>query len=726
MASMKALFSSRRHRLSKHESNERQEDRNRSPQSEIEGENDPMLVPESFGINSFGFDPHSNRVMCRMDWQLDGRLQNQASGQSKSDVALTRRMRFYSEEGFLSDAYAVVLPRQSEEPETSSPSFLGRAITSREIDIARTRRWISLCQENHESSCQSLYQSTVKKQGYTPMRIIDVEKMYVVQTTTEVTYATLSYMWGNSPIFKLICENFAMLSSEGGLEAVFDNLARTIQDAIRLVRDMGMRYIWVDSLCIIQDDKMDWEKSAPTMDKIYGNSLFTLCGATGRDAAAGLPRAVPHSRNLVQLRENCAGLDLLVVRPVESHIRSTSWNSGAWTFQERVMSTRCLIFVDDRAFFQCRQATWSEELDCEGSTPAWNLDMIGSPLTLFNANPLRRYSTCVQLYSSRKLTFMGDKLIAFEGIGNVLSVPLDCKLYHGLPDSHFDWALLWELSEPAKEIPEEHLQRRHVGPKFPSWSWCGWDGGVEWRLSTISGALVNMHEWLTEHTWIVWYKAVLPERGSGPGAPEWTHELVWRPVENPLKTSRWSGYVASDNKIGPYGRSANSETAIETSKREHVPRADPIENCLHFWTYSAFFSLSRTSMSDAKFKSNLHPGLRRFGIHDSKGDWCETIILEESQINPERVDPANGIDHTYEFIAISEAKDFDLEEYDSWTYYVPQEREQAEWYLYYSLLIQWNEDKTVARRLGLAKIYKAAFKSASFAPGMSWKEITLG
>lgn len=79
-----------------------------------------------------------------------------------------------------------------------------------------------------------------------------------------------------------------------------------------------------------------------------------------------------------------------------------------------------------------------------------------------------------------------------------------------------------------------------------------------------------------------------------------------------------------------------------------------------------------------------------------------------------------------EFAAISDARDFSMEELDTWNYYVPEDREVSEWQLYYALLIVWDEEYEVAERAGLAKIYQRAYDFASFDPGKAWREITLG
>jgi hypothetical protein len=105
--------------------------------------------------------------------------------------------------------------------------------------------------------------------------------------------------------------------------------------------------------------------------------------------------------------------------------------------------------------------------------------MIGSPLTVFKENPLRRFSTCVKLYSARELSFYQDKLAAFRGLGKVLSSHPDAALHYGLPDSYFDWALLWELNMLPESIGTASSATL---PDFPSWSWCGWNAGVEWRF----------------------------------------------------------------------------------------------------------------------------------------------------------------------------------------------------------------------------------------------------
>lgn len=145
----------------------------------------------------------------------------------------------------------------------------------------------------------------------------------------------------------------------------------------------------------------------------------------------------------------------------------------------------------------------------------------------------------------------------------------------------------------------------------------------------------------------------------------------------------------------------------------------PADGQLLLNTFTGFFSLSRKSMSKSSFQSTLAPGLCRFGITDISGDWCGTIILCRRW--------KNSVGAVFEFAAISDAKEFTLEELDTRTYYIPEERQQAEWYCFYALMLKWSvdgNDNPVAERAGLAKIFQSSFCGRSFKP-CAWKRIIM-
>ena len=693
------------------------------------GDNAPHI-----GID--GLDRHGKRINCYVAWQLDAR---ESSEENPNMHARTRRMRVFNPDNAFPDAFIALV---AESP--ADTPYLGRRANSTRVDLALIRKWLELCSRNHREHCHMVHdlveidrQDGSLSSGF---RLIDVQDYRIVPIVLGTSrFVALSYIWGAARDQLLLTKT----QLAGFQQSLLPHrLPRTIKDAIDFTAAIGERYLWVDALCIIQDDSEDKAANISIMDKIYGKAALTICAATGSDSDSGLSGFRPYTRDLIQPVETIGRVQLIVLRSAEIHIQNSMWNSRGWTFQERLLSKCCLIFTKQRVFYQCQEAIWSEETYSETPNKTWTLDHVGSPLVLLNDNPIKRYAALVEMYTARNLTFESDALEAFSGILQSLEGPMGTGFYYGLPATYFDWALLWE----PKQAP-----RRREG--FPSWSWVGWSGQSGWNISTVSGVLLNLHQWLTDRTWIVWAKqrpGLPPNLILYPG-PSYSRphgDIFDRSFSvtssflskflprSPDLPERWRGYnYQGSYEKDPYGRSIcknntsdrniwNNSLAVHPKSRQlwwdTVASDIGVQNRteheqLVFSTYTARFLLSRHSMSTSAFPSNLHISLNRFGIQDVKGDWCGTIVLDNSWFNK-----VGGI---FEFIAISEAKDFSLEEYDSWSYYVPKEREQSEWDLYYSFLIVEREGNK--ERAGLAKVYKHAFHYNSFSPGCQWKEIRL-
>ncbi|KAM5344352.1 hypothetical protein ACJ41O_012889 [Fusarium nematophilum] len=567
------------------------------------------------------FALEGQRIDCKIEWHLDSR--------NADSKPTTRRLRVFSDDASFAEFYVVpILPSSLE-----TSSLLGRRKDEGIMDSSLLSAWYTSCLNGHDN-CQK-HQESGSPGMTNPTRLIDVDSMRLVELETQtppasrIPYAALSYVWGRHQQLRLTKATYEAFRSW----IPEDRLPKTVRNAITIVRDLGIGYIWVDALCIKQDDAADWEIEAALMDRAYRQATLTICVAYGSDSGFGIPG------------------------PVASLISATPWDSRAWTFQERLLSTRCAIFTAEGMLWQCPTTTWREDIESALSKPVWTLDSVASPLQALQGNPLRSYTSCVSIYSGRKLTILNDKLAAFDGLGQVLGRRLHSRLVCGIPARYLDWALLWEPETASERIV-----------KFPSWSWCGWNERVGWRLPTVEGTLFNLQNWLADHTWIVWYVGA---RGK------WA--LVWDskyPMSTVPSLQRWSGYTAGI--YDPYGRSEDAagcrykaNLKISTSATQDLLSSHgAISDFLLFQTFTGFFSLSRKSMSKSAFKSNLESGLHRFGITDSSGDWCGTIILDSTWFN--------SVGGVFEFAAISDAKEFSLEELDTWTYYIPEERQQAE------------------------------------------------
>lgn len=109
-------------------------------------------------------------------------------------------------------------------------------------------------------------------------------------------YVALSYVWGQVSTFRLGRNNLERLSAEGSLSAIRHELPRTVNDAIDLIAALGQRYLWVDSLCLVQDDEEDVSMGIEQMNSIYHGSYLTIVAASGADASAGLPATAASPR----------------------------------------------------------------------------------------------------------------------------------------------------------------------------------------------------------------------------------------------------------------------------------------------------------------------------------------------------------------------------------------------------------------------------------------------
>ncbi|GAB7348349.1 hypothetical protein MBLNU459_g6319t1 [Dothideomycetes sp. NU459] len=400
--------------------------------------------------------------------------------------------------------------------------------------------------------------------------------------------------------------------------------------------------------------------------------------------------------------------------------------------------------------------------------------------------PFFSFMNCVPLYSSRDLTKAGDIITAFNGVSNLLAKSLGGPLLFGLPTSHFDLALLWEPTGKTKlrnlgsQRIRKDAEEREL--EFPSWSWCGWMGAqIEYRPQTLEGCLLDAHEFLMKHTWIRWYV----RDGWGKLRPLWDRAKAMPTAAEEVE-SRWRGYAADRGRetrrrapvkyeasdesssssssprrsvriyLGPdepttdeYGRcpppdqqdsgtsNHGSSTFGYPSKfRQTIPQSPyrvlmtcythkpdsqfPDQPLLQFWTWSTFLRL----VSRDEVDQSLGLGLTRLDIHDEVGDWCGSIVLNKDWVQERKDRLSHDFDGSrYEFIAISHAKAFTDKECTVWTYYVPSERDQSEWELYYVLLVERGNHGTL-RRVALGKVFQMAFHHAGFKT--KWKEIILG
>ncbi|KAF1962508.1 HET-domain-containing protein, partial [Byssothecium circinans] len=231
------------------------------------------------------------------------------------------------------------------------------------------RLWTQQCRLEH-NECRSGWNGLLRvrksapKRSYT-LRLVDCASMKVVLAKVHVRYAALSYVWGKAEQYSSKMEDIVKPIDDPDNEYVsLENrkLPRTISEAIRVCQEISIRYLWVDTLCIIQDDKVEKSHSLSAMDQIYKSAILTIIAASATHADAGLAGVQPGSRNT----QACEGwLDGTRLRRVntydaEAMIEDTPWSKRGWTYQESYFSPRKLIFANDRAYWHCPASSYGE------------------------------------------------------------------------------------------------------------------------------------------------------------------------------------------------------------------------------------------------------------------------------------------------------------------------------------------------------------------------------
>lgn len=370
------------------------------------------------------------------------------------------------------------------------------------MDVNIIRTWIDRCRQLHGEQCHG--SRTSKMHSHFPSYLIDVERGCLVVAPKHPCYVALSYVWGGAETSACATmANLAALQKYNGLYSGVISLPNLLRDAINLVKDLGLPYIWVDRIVIVQDDEATKHHQLSAMGEIYAGLLFILVAAQNEEAASSL---YGHRKMTLSQSESsiAQGLRKPDGKPLSGaqymtkqamSLMETKWYSRGWTFQEYIFSTRRVIFQNNTVNWECLCASWHEcqdsispEVLSTGTTnPTSNPAAVKSNMAVggLNSSPwpdMIRYTRLMTLFNERDLTFPEDVLDAFVSCLAHLSSVFPGGFISGLPTMYFDAALLWQ--------PWAYLRRRSPrqlpadGAILPSWSWAGWEGIINsesWR-----------------------------------------------------------------------------------------------------------------------------------------------------------------------------------------------------------------------------------------------------
>ncbi|UQC82144.1 HET domain-containing protein [Colletotrichum lupini] len=362
--------------------------------------------------------------------------------------------------------------------------------------MKRLKEWVWGCASNHPECCSPEPRSL-------PTRLIKVGEMsdgiarLVMSDKLPPTtsYIALSYCWGPPSVSKSQLITTAATLADRQTKIPLPEMPDTIRDAVVFARHMGIKYIWIDALCIIQDDAEDWAKEAALMFAVYRHATLTLVAAAGDTSHSGfLKRSSPGPSVLVPFESKkgqgrVSGTYVLSAlnehrtwdADYPSHMHTRAWATRAWTYQEDLMSTRVLYFDNHTSYFRCQTERRLEHSSkVYDNVQSWHHLLSPAPEDIpYNEVKERRESLyerwkdLIIEYTRRKLTVSNDKFSALSGLARTFSPALEDEYVAGLWKNDLVRGMLWNtVMQPSK--PKAW--------RAPSWSWASSDAEIAWDL----------------------------------------------------------------------------------------------------------------------------------------------------------------------------------------------------------------------------------------------------
>ncbi|KAK5652262.1 hypothetical protein OQA88_10610 [Cercophora sp. LCS_1] len=271
-------------------------------------------------------------------------------------------------------------------------------------------------------------------------------KLITTPPNSRGRYLTLSHRWGDDEVFKLTKSSLS--SFEHGIP--FSSLGATFQDAIVVTKLLQHRYLWIDALCIVQDDEDDWERESSRMAAVYSNASCTISAHTAQDSNAGFLDAsleppptlvLRSSRYFFNPRRTITHLTLL--GSFGDQVKRSFLSQRGWVFQERVLSRRLLHFVQHHTFFEDAAAVVSDDVVSADLPPLHRLEDNKWSVT-DSCHGFVYWYRLVQNYSECSLTYEKDRLPAIAGLAQSFSEMNNPGRYmFGLWEKSLHIGLLW-------------------------------------------------------------------------------------------------------------------------------------------------------------------------------------------------------------------------------------------------------------------------------------------
>ncbi|KAL8334363.1 hypothetical protein RB598_008897 [Gaeumannomyces tritici] len=369
--------------------------------------------------------------------------------------------------------------------------------------FSTAKQWIATCTQSHEECTRRTSDA-----AWYPTRLLECridgnsETLRLVETgktAVDGPYMTLSHCWGNKDCLKLTTDNYTQLLQEIPISTI----PRLYRDALVVIRELNVKYLWIDSLCIIQhgDNSTDWDREVNLMDQVYSNSFCNISALTApdshqsmfhdRDPDAMYPPTTGFMNEWPMINKPSTIIKNLRDRWNEEVLKA-KLNTRGWVFQERLLSPRIIHFGRSQVYWECRRLEASEEWPEGFPEKPWRDSASCYQRDLYSD---RHYTSAgwkriIEVYSACDLSFPNDRLVAISAVARRAATAFQDTYVAGLWRSALEDLLAWQVY-PARSTATTWPAEVY---RAPSWSWASIDARVRFGERHGPGLLVKVQE----------------------------------------------------------------------------------------------------------------------------------------------------------------------------------------------------------------------------------------
>jgi hypothetical protein len=395
--------------------------------------------------------------------------------------------------------------------------------------------WLSRCRVSHPDCSKKLtsaaaMESEMGDRTFTPTRLIDVsrweEKLVRICDCkkSKPLFTALSHRWSSGPVPSWVTKIANLSLRSTWFSSV--ELPKSITDALQATAELGLQYTWIDSLCILQDDPVDWANEAAQMARIYASAEVVVFADCAKNDEHGFLRErkpstpyYPVAIRLMEREDDRKRLPTIVryaykVPPwgtdekyfsdrsdylnhkhaavsFREDVSHSHLSNRGWILQERLMARRSLHFGASQVYWECPSMIVSEsgnEIDGE-IHQKWIVDTRKAFAGFTDSweKARQNWIDIVSIYSRMELTKPSDRIPAIEGIARAFRTFLDDRYFYGTWSKSFLQDLIWQVD--SQKVVDPNSNHQTISPlrgsdRTPSWSWASVNAPISFVLTT--------------------------------------------------------------------------------------------------------------------------------------------------------------------------------------------------------------------------------------------------